>query len=149
MVDNNRALYVADTRNSRIVKWLENAKAGTVIGGGNGAGNRTDQLSYPDGIFLDRATNTVYVADTKNSRVVRIPIGAQNAPVIIAGGNGYGSAAHQLSSPHGLASDSKGSLYVSDRENNRVQMFACSNGGRLTISLYFLALIISTIIISR
>ncbi|CAF4079192.1 unnamed protein product, partial [Adineta steineri] len=110
VIDGNRNLYVADTRNSRIVVWSEGAKVSVVVGGGHGAGNRTDQLSFPEAFFLDRLTNTIYVADKNNNRVVRISADAPNAGFVIAGNNGKGNATHQLSSPHGIALDSKGNL---------------------------------------
>ncbi len=141
VIGSNRAIYIAGTRNSRIAKWLENATAGIVTGGGSGSENRTDQLSYPEALFLDRMTDTVYVADSKNSRIMRIPVG-------FTGGNDNGNATHELSTPLGLTFDSTGNLYVSDRENDRVQMFACisSSGANFAVSLYFLSLIISTMI---
>ncbi|CAF4402137.1 unnamed protein product, partial [Adineta steineri] len=82
-------------------------KVGVVVGGGHGAGNRTDQLSFPEAFFLDCRTNTIYVADKNNNRVMRISANAPNAGFVIAGNNGESNAAHQLSSPHGIALDSK------------------------------------------
>ncbi|CAF1443003.1 unnamed protein product, partial [Adineta steineri] len=118
------------------------AKVGVVVGGGHGAGNRTDQLSFPEAFFLDRRTNTIYVADKNNNRVMRISADAPNAGFVIAGNNGKGNAAHQLSSPHGIALDSKGNLYVSDNENDRIQMFMCSSSAKFIGSLYFITLTI-------
>ncbi|CAF0758453.1 unnamed protein product [Adineta steineri] len=130
------------TRNSRIVVWSEGAKVGVVVGGGHGAGNQTDQLSFPEAFFLDRLTNTIYVADKNNNRVMRISADAPNAGFVIAGNDGKGNAAHQLPSPHGIALDSKGNLYVSDNENDRIQMFMCSSSAKFIGSLYFITLTI-------
>lgn len=148
MVDVNRTVYIADTRNSRIVKWFEGAQTDILVAGGNGSGNQTDQLSYPESLFLNRETNHVYVADTKNNRIMRFPADVIGAGVIIAGGSDQSNAAHQLSSPHGLAFDSKGNLYASDGQNHRIQMFPCSSGAKFTVSFYFIILIISIIVFS-
>ena len=42
----------------------------------------------------------------------------------VAGGNGYGSAAKQLTLPYGIFVDPAGNVYVADRDNNRVQKWA-------------------------
>jgi len=42
----------------------------------------------------------------------------------VAGGNGPGSLANQLSSPFGVAVDGSGNVYVADRGNSRVQKWA-------------------------
>jgi len=42
----------------------------------------------------------------------------------VAGGNGAGSAANQLSAPWGIYVDSFSSVYVVDRSNNRVQYWS-------------------------
>lgn len=40
-----------------------------------------------------------------------------------AGGNSFGSAANQLSSPNGVYVDGAGNIYVADRNNYRIQLF--------------------------
>ncbi len=84
----------------------------------NDSGNGTNQLSYPDGFFLDLKTNTIYVADTENNRIMCISDGASIEGVVIMGENGKDNVTHQLSSTHDVALDSNGNLYVSDIENN-------------------------------
>jgi len=41
--------------------------------------------------------------------------------ITLAGVNGEGSSADQLSSPNGIAFDDSGNLYIADRNNYRVQ----------------------------
>ena len=65
-----------------------------VVAGGNGRGDRLDQLDRPSGIAVER-DGAVLVADTFNNRVVRWRAGAQVGEVV-AGGNGEGDRVDQL-----------------------------------------------------
>ena len=114
-VDKSGSVFVSDSKNHRIVKWMVNATEGTVVAGGKNNGSRTDQLAVPNGIFVDDK-ETIFVADNENNRVMRIPAGTLDGTII--------SGDHQLSSIEGLTFDSHGNLYVADWGNNRVQMFA-------------------------
>jgi hypothetical protein len=44
LIDDDQTIYVADTGNHHIMEWKRNAINGQLIVGGNGQGNRTDQL---------------------------------------------------------------------------------------------------------
>ena len=50
-VDDDAAVYVADTWNFRVVVWTQGASNGRVVAGGNGQGEHLDQL---DGIKYSR-----------------------------------------------------------------------------------------------
>ena len=43
----------------------------------------------------------------------------------------YGSANGQFSGPYGIAVSPKGSIYVSDRSNHRIQIFSCQLAANL------------------
>jgi DNA-binding beta-propeller fold protein YncE len=103
------------------MKWMEGAKQGIVVAGGQGAGNGLTQLSYPRGVIVDQL-GTVYVADCGNDRIMRWSKGATQGSVIV-GGNGKGSQSNQLNGPWGLSFDRHGNLYVVDNGNHRVQKF--------------------------
>jgi len=121
-VDKNGFVYVSDSGNHRVVKWMVNATEGIIVAGGNNNGSRTDQLTIPNGIIVDEK-KTIYVADNENHRVMSIPAGTRNG-TIIAGGHGQGNASNQFLNVDGLAFNSQGDLYVTDWGNYRVQMFA-------------------------
>ncbi|CAF3385253.1 unnamed protein product [Rotaria socialis] len=121
-VDQDYSVYVSDSKNHRVMKWMKNATDGIVVAGGQGEGNALAQLSRPKGVFVD-ARDTIYVADDGNHRVMRWCKGAKQGSVII-GGNGPGKRANQLQNPEGLSFDCNGNLYVSDYGNNRVQRFS-------------------------
>jgi len=103
------------------MKWMEGAKQGIVVAGGQGAGNGLTQLSFPQGVIVDQL-GSVYVADYGNDRITRWSKGATQGSVIV-GGNGEGSQSNQLNSPVGLSFDRHGNLYVADNGNHRVQNF--------------------------
>ncbi|CAF3486941.1 unnamed protein product [Rotaria socialis] len=104
------------------MKWVEGAKEGIVVAGGQGKGNALTQLSDPNGIFVD-TLGTLYVADQGNHRVMRWTQGAKQGTVIV-GGNGEGKRANQFNYPVGLSFNRQGNLYVADSNNNRVQRFS-------------------------
>lgn len=121
-VNKDGSVYVSDSGNHRVVKWIVNATKGIIVAGGNNNGSRTDQLTIPNGIIVDE-NETIYVADNENHRVMSIPAGTRNG-IIIAGGHGQGNASNQFLNVDGLAFNCQGDLYVTDWGNYRVQMFA-------------------------
>ena len=120
-VDTDQSLYVSDSGNHRVMKWMKNAREGVVVAGGHGQGNGLGQLNRPSGIFVDR-TGSVYVADQVNHRVVRWLKHANQGEVLVAG-NGQGSRNNQLNEPVIISLDDQGNLYVVDQENHRIQRF--------------------------
>ncbi|CAF0981264.1 unnamed protein product [Adineta steineri] len=89
------------------------------VAGGNGRGQRLNQLDYPAGIFID-TDKSVYIADSSNDRIVKWKLNS-NTGQIIAGGNGRGNQNNQLDSPINIIFDKKNnSLIISDWGNRRV-----------------------------
>jgi DNA-binding beta-propeller fold protein YncE len=103
------------------MKWMEGAKEGIVVAGGQDEGNSLRQLSSPAGVVVDQL-DTVYVADLENDRIMRWMKGATQGNIIV-GGNGEGKQSNQLNGPVGLSFDRHGNLYVVDCGNHRVQKF--------------------------
>jgi hypothetical protein len=68
-------LYIADSQNHRIVKWLPNASSGTIIVGTGTSGSQPYQLNTPRDVFVDSLDN-IYVADAGNIRVQFFPNGS-------------------------------------------------------------------------
>ncbi|CAF4919012.1 unnamed protein product [Rotaria sp. Silwood2] len=68
VVDQLGTVYVADSRNARIMRWPKGATPGSVIVGGNGEGGQSNQLNEPFGLSFDRHGN-LYVVDNGNHRV--------------------------------------------------------------------------------
>ncbi|CAF1113659.1 unnamed protein product [Adineta steineri] len=97
-------------------KWKQ---YGITVAGGNGQGNQLNQLSYPEGIYVDDDHQTVYIADCGNDRIVGWTYGTKSGQVV-AGGNGQGNHLNQLNCPSYIFVDEDYSVYVSERDNHRV-----------------------------
>ncbi|CAM4869235.1 unnamed protein product [Rotaria socialis] len=104
--------------------WQEN---GTTVAGGNGWGNQSNQLYQPWGLFLDDS-ETIYVADSQNHRIMAWTSDATSGEVV-AGGNGRGNGSHQLSYPRDLVVDKvTDSFIIADFGNKRVVWWPRQNG---------------------
>ena len=121
-VDSSGNLYVTDRVNNSIVKMTPAGIITTLAGGSIGATNGTGtaaSFNGPGGIAVDSSDN-VFVVDTENHLIRKItPAGVVTT---LAGSrpagstNGIGTAA-SFSSPHSIAADSSGNLYVTDKDN--------------------------------
>jgi sugar lactone lactonase YvrE len=69
IMDNDGYLYVSDYAKDEVRRWKMGEKNGTILAGGNGKGNRLDQLNSPFYIFIDE-DDSVYVSDWSNHRVM-------------------------------------------------------------------------------
>jgi sugar lactone lactonase YvrE len=121
-VDGSGNVYIADSSNNRIQRWVPGASICTTVAGGNGAGSGANQLNNPRGLSVDGSGN-VYVADHYNHRIQRWAPGATSGTTV-AGGNGQGSGANQLNTAAGVYVDGGGNIYVADTNNNRIQRWA-------------------------
>lgn len=98
---------------------------GNIFGPGNLDGSVSEAAFYgPRGMAADSAGNT-YVADAYNHAIRKIS--AQGVVTTLAGGsgvsgtaNGTGAAA-QFNSPHGIAIDSTGVVFVADSDNHTIR----------------------------
>ncbi|CAF3837490.1 unnamed protein product [Rotaria magnacalcarata] len=117
-MDENPSLYVVDYRKAEVRRYRRGESQGTVVAGGNGSGNRLDQLCGPHYVFVDR-DHSVFVSDYGNHRVMKWTHGAKKG-IVVAGGKGAGNSLTQLSSPQGVLVDQLGTVYVADGGNDRI-----------------------------
>ncbi|CAF1546939.1 unnamed protein product, partial [Rotaria sp. Silwood1] len=117
-MDENGSLYVTDYGRDEVRRYRRGESQGTVVAGGNGSGNRLDQLSFPRYVFVD-PDHSVYVSEWDNHRVMKWMEGAKQG-IVVAGGQGKGNGLTQLSSPQGVVVDQLGTVYVADDWNNRI-----------------------------
>ncbi|CAF5005050.1 unnamed protein product, partial [Rotaria sp. Silwood1] len=117
-MDENGSLYVTDVEKHEVRRYRRGESQGTVVAGGNGSGNRLDQLSSPTYVFVDR-DHSVYVSEWNNHRVMKWMEGAKQG-IVVAGGQGYGNGLTQLSYPAGVVVDQLGTVYVADEGNDRI-----------------------------
>jgi sugar lactone lactonase YvrE len=138
-LDSTGNAYVADTGNNVIIRY-DITGAGTVIAGitgtagnsGNGGPAADATLSAPSAVAVT-PDGAIYIADTGNNVVRRIDpatgviaAAAGGATTICpaaldALGNGCAGTQAKLSAPTGLASDSRGNVYISDTGNNVIR----------------------------
>ncbi len=125
IVDINGDLYIADTYNYRIQKWKPGAVRGTTVAGST-FGYDNKRFSLPVDVYLDGAKN-IYVADAatnaSHNRVQKWAKG-DTIGVTVAGGNGDGQAANQISDITAIYVDASGNLYLADAANRRVVKWA-------------------------
>jgi uncharacterized protein (TIGR03437 family) len=139
-VDSAGSVYIADSGNNRIRKvprgGVITTVAGNGIGGFSGDGGPavSASLSCPSAVAVDLSGN-LYVADQCNQRIRRVtPSGiistvAGNGTNALAGDGGPATSA-SFSSPHGVAVDAVGNLYMTDGSSMRVRRF--SPGGTVS-----------------
>ncbi len=109
--DDDRCIYLADSLNHRIVQWKSGANMGQVVAGGNGDGNRMNQLNDTKDVVVDKKTDSLIICDQGNRRVMRWPRrNGSHGQTIISGIDCWG-----------LTMDSHGDLYVSDWEKHEVR----------------------------
>ncbi|CAF1350033.1 unnamed protein product [Rotaria sp. Silwood1] len=115
-MDDNGYLYIVDVEKHEVRRYKIGDTKETVVAGGNGKGNRLDQLSDPHYVFVDR-DHSVYVSDWENHRVMKWKEGAKQG-IVVAGGQG--NSLTQLNYPQGVVVDQLGTVYVADSLNHRI-----------------------------
>jgi len=138
-VDHNDFVWTTARDQHQILKFTRDGKHLLTIGtfGETGGSANTALLGRPAEVYVDEATNELFVVDGyTNRRVIvfdaatgrylrhwgaygRIPDDeAGDRPVA-----GEFAAVSQLSVPHGIAGSRDGLIYVADRTNSRIQVF--------------------------
>ena len=156
IIDNdNDILYVSDTDNDRIRMFEltddSNCPSGTeevvndevcFVDDFGSAGSNDGRFDQPSGLAFDEDDNLLYVADTENNRVQvfemvsgnTCPSGTDEIIDGVCFVDEFGSSGSNdgmFNSPTGIAFDEDNDLlYVSDRDNNRVQIFSLPSDGR-------------------
>jgi sugar lactone lactonase YvrE len=131
-IDKKENIFISKRDHNTIDKVDKNGIltrfAGTGAAGYSGDGGPATQatLKTPAGLLTDDKGN-VYIADREN-HVVRM-VNPKGIITTIAGngtagfsGDGGQAKKASFNLPSGLALDSKGNLYISDRSNNRIRM---------------------------
>lgn len=111
-------MIIADFNNHRIIEWQMGDTNGRVIAGGNGQGNRLDQLNHPSDVLIDNVTDSLIICDLTNRRIVRWSRrhGTTQGDILI-----------NNISCWGLAMDDQRYLYVSDWRRHEVRRYQIGN----------------------
>lgn len=76
-----------------------------------------NQVNYPNNIYFDFLyTNSLYVADSGNNRIIKFPSNSTNKTlgIIVAGTGSSGNASNRFNYPRAVIIDRNGILYISD-----------------------------------
>jgi sugar lactone lactonase YvrE len=111
-----------DGRGNQVFKFGPDGKLLMTLGKAGVTGEGPDVFNQPSDVVVS-ASGDIFVADghddNTNARIVKF---SKEGKFIKAWGK-RGSAAGEFDTPHGLALDSRGRLFVADRGNNRIQIF--------------------------
>src|SRR5437667_1986717 len=111
-----------DGKGHQVVKFSAEGKVLLTLGKAGVAGDGTDTFNRPSDV-ITAPNGDIFVADghggDSNARIVKF---SKDGKFIKTWGK-KGSAPGEFNTPHALAFDSKGRLFVGDRGNNRIQIF--------------------------
>jgi DNA-binding beta-propeller fold protein YncE len=126
-VDRDGNLWVTDARGEgvkghQVFKFSPDGKVLMTLGKAGVSGSGPDLFDQPTDVVV-APDGTIFVTDShrngKNNRVMKFD---RNGNFLKEWGK-KGSGTGEISEPHTIAMDSRGRLFVGDRENNRIQIF--------------------------
>ncbi len=126
-VDRDGNLWVTDARGEngkghQVFKFNPDGKVLMTLGKAGVSGSGRDSFDQPTDVLV-APNGDIFVADShrsgKNNRIVKF---TKEGKYIKEWGK-KGSGRGEISEPHTIAMDSRGRLFVGDRENNRIQIF--------------------------
>lgn len=118
-VDKQNNIWVTDVGLHQVFKFSHDGKLLLTLGTPKVPGNDSLHFNLPTDVAV-ADNGSFYVSDGYgNSRIVKF---SASGKFIKAWGT-YGNQPGSFIIPHGIAIDSKQTLYVADRQNNRIQLF--------------------------
>jgi DNA-binding beta-propeller fold protein YncE len=111
-----------DGKGQQVFKFSPDGKILMTLGKAGVAGTGPDTFNGPSDVVI-APNGDIFVADghggDTNERIVKF---SKDGKFVKAWGK-QGSGPGEFDSPHSIAMDSKGRLFVADRSNNRIQIF--------------------------
>ena len=118
-VDRDDNVWVTDNLNHTVLKLNPEGKVLLTLGERNRPGDDERHFNRPTDVAFAK-NGDFYVSDGYgNSRVVKFD---RNGKFLLSWGR-KGKADGEFDLPHAVRVDSKGNVYVADRENDRIQVF--------------------------
>jgi hypothetical protein len=132
--DDGSQLQAEESRTS--LKSMLGAKTDIRVAGDETFGISSTQLNHPTQVIVD-ANEYMCISKHDSSRITRWALNSTFGVFIVACKGVSDTASTDLNGPHSLVFDSHGSLYVSDRYNNKIQKFQIVNSHREYIIYLF------------
>jgi sugar lactone lactonase YvrE len=143
-VDAKGDVFVADsgsnvirevTPDGVIHRFAGTGTAGSKLSGPSALGA---QLNHPEAVAVD-AEGDVFIADTRNNRVLMVSPAGKILTVVGNGHSGYAgdngeAPAAELNQPAGVAADAGGNLYIADTGNDVVRRVDAMTGVITTVA---------------
>jgi len=118
-VDPQGNIQVSDSTNGRMVIFTKFGKMLATVSRGIGEGD----LGLPKGAAVDDS-GRLFVADTTDHMVRMYMVDkSKTVPTYVGSFGGEGQLDGKFEYPNGVAADKRAHIYVTDRENNRVQVW--------------------------
>jgi sugar lactone lactonase YvrE len=129
-VDRDGTLYICEHAGHRVRRVTSDGKISTVAGtgspgrGAEGVSAHLAALQHPRGIAVDSAGD-LYIADAGNHRIRKVTMA--DGKIRTFAGTGTGATdrtlatATPLSTPHDVAVDSAGDVYIADHGNHQIR----------------------------
>ena len=127
-VDRNGNVWVTDAgakdgKGNIVVKFSAEGKVLLTLGKVGMSGDGPDTFNMPSDVVTSPVNGDIFVADghdpKSNARIVKF---SKDGKFIKTWGR-RGTGPGEFGSPHAIAMDSKGRIFVGDRTNNRIQIF--------------------------
>jgi len=128
-VDMEGNLWVTDARDNgtignQVFKFSPEGEILMTLGEPGVSGSAPGLLHWPNDVVVDPVDGAIFVAESHrngmNNRIVHFDPAGNYLSDFGSKGSGQG----EISEPHTIAMDSRGRLFVGDRENNRIQIFS-------------------------
>ncbi len=144
-VDTSGNIYIADTENHRIRKFVEGGNINTIAGtgtpgySGDGEAAIDAKLNSPHGVCVHTSGN-IYIADTENHRIRKFVEGGNINTIAGTGTPGYSpdpqkATEAKLNCPLGVCvHTTSGNIYIADTDNHRIRRVDAATGEINTIA---------------
>jgi streptogramin lyase len=121
-VDPEGNVWVTDQEGHQVVKMTAGGRVLLTLGKKGVAGDGVDVFNAPSAVYVT-PDGSIFIGDghggMTNARMLKF---TRDGTFVKAWGK-RGTAPGDFETPHGIAMDSQGRLFVADRGNNRVQIF--------------------------